>query len=188
MIDTLVRAYRLKDEPRRGWVLRGVAAPESVADHSWGTALLCLLFADEAGVDGGEAARIAVLHDLAEALTGDVAHRLDPADREMSLEEKARREVAAMDVLLPEGVPASAAAREAWEAYEERRGPEAVFARDMNLIDMCLQALIYEADGRHAYPEGLGEFFASADARLETQVGRRLFGEIEARYRRAAEG
>ncbi|HUZ18272.1 MAG TPA: HD domain-containing protein, partial [Spirochaetia bacterium] len=49
-IDALLRIYGLKDEPRAGWVLRGIRDPESVADHSWGSALLCHLYAAEAGV------------------------------------------------------------------------------------------------------------------------------------------
>ena len=63
----LLRAYRLKEQVRTGWTLRGVTPAESVADHAWGTALLCLLFADEAGVDRAEATEIALVHDLAEA-------------------------------------------------------------------------------------------------------------------------
>ena len=69
-------ALPLKDQPRTGWVQHGVGGAESVAAHSWGTAYLCLLFAEVAGVDRAKAVEIAVLHDLAEARTGDVAARL----------------------------------------------------------------------------------------------------------------
>ena len=56
-LDTLRTLYRLKDEPRTGWKIRGVVEPESVADHSWATAPLCLLYADEADVDRDHAVR-----------------------------------------------------------------------------------------------------------------------------------
>lgn len=61
----------------------------------------------------------------------------------------------------------------------------------MDLIDMCLQALVYEAEGRYdpdhefesAYDD-LDEFFATAEPRLTTDVGRDLFERIHARYER----
>src|SRR5690606_39493298 len=81
-LDLAYRALALKDEARVGWVQHGVREPESVAGHAWGTAYLCLLFADAAGVDRDHAVAIAVVHDLAEALTGDFAARLDPTDRQ----------------------------------------------------------------------------------------------------------
>jgi putative hydrolase of HD superfamily len=178
----LLRAYRLKDRPRTGWGLRGVADAESVADHSWGTALLCLLFADEAGVDVGEALAIAVVHDVAEAETGDVATR-EGAD----VTGKAAREAQAMAALaeLWPG-PASERVRRRWQAYEGRRGPAARFVRDMNLLDMCLQALIYAREGRahgDAGPAALDEFVASAEARAATDVGRARMAEVAAAYR-----
>jgi len=51
MIGLALEAYRLKDTVRAGWVLRGIRDPESVADHSWGTALLCMIYGPSAGID-----------------------------------------------------------------------------------------------------------------------------------------
>ena len=222
-------AYRLKDEPRVGWVMHGVAGPESVAAHSWGTAYLCLLFAADAGVDLGRALAIAlvhdlaeattgdfaaraaatdrpvseaekarlerdaiaVLHDVAEAETGDIAARADAADRDLDEAEKARRERAAIARLLPDEV---ADLRALWLAYEERADAEAVFVRDMNLIDMCLQALLYEREARYdadvqVPSEGghrhLDEFFLSAEWRLEGEVAKRLFDSVRLEYEKA---
>ena len=149
-LDYLLHAYRLKDEPRAGWLLRGVAHPESVADHTWGTALLCLLFADDAGVDVRHALEIALLHDLAEAEIGDVPSLADESARPMRQAEKARAEAAAMarlEATWPGGIAARVGDR--WHAYEDRADDAAVFVRDMNLIDMCLQALVYEREGRY---------------------------------------
>lgn len=166
--------------------MRSVRSPESVADHSWGTALLCMLFSADAGVDEHEALRIAIVHDLAEAEIGDIAARERPEDRDVSIAEKARLELAAMDALLDgehEGI------RDAWQRYEDRASDAAIFVRDMNLIDMCLQALFYEREERYrpsARDEGiLDEFFRSAEARLSTEVGRRLFAGVEKAYRDA---
>ena len=42
MRDTLMAYLGLKDVLRQGWVNAGVEAPESVAAHSWGMAVLAL--------------------------------------------------------------------------------------------------------------------------------------------------
>src|SRR5690606_8635035 len=167
-------AFRLKDEPRGGWVLRGVRDPESVADHSWGTALLCALYAEEAGVDTGGAVKMALVHDLAEAETGDIVAQADPADRSVGEERKAALEAAAVHTLLRDDFTEL---RAAWQAYEDRASAIALFVRDMNLIDMCMQAVIYHEEHRYdravAIPSRggfthLDEFFASAAPRLST--------------------
>ena len=197
MLDSFLRALRLKEEVRSGWVLRGVHSPESVADHSWATACLCMLYAQEAEVDRARAAQMAVVHDLAEAITGDVATRVAAMDDRSIIVDKRRREVAAMDELFgnggaaPKGASPASDLRELWDEYEESKTPVARFVRDMNLIDMCAQALVYEGAGRYDpavenanFPnfDGMDEFFATTRLRLSTSVGRRLFDELSARY------
>ncbi|AUV80952.1 phosphohydrolase [Salinigranum rubrum] len=182
-MDALEAGFALKDERRTGWQLRGVDDPESVAAHTWGVSLLCLAFADEAGVDPDRALRLAVVHDLAEARTGDVPTRVDPSKQPLSAEEKERRERAAMAELARPFPPIE----EAWEAYERRDTHVARFVKDMDLVDMCLQALAYERGERYAGEfdsefAALDEFFATAEPRLSTDVGRRLFEETRARY------
>jgi 5'-deoxynucleotidase YfbR-like HD superfamily hydrolase len=76
-IDTLLRLDPLADLPRTGWVLRGVADPESIADHSFGVAVVAMMLTDALRaqgetVDGERVLRMALLHDSPEAATGDV--------------------------------------------------------------------------------------------------------------------
>jgi 5'-deoxynucleotidase YfbR-like HD superfamily hydrolase len=192
MLDSFIQALKLKEETRSGWTLRGVTAPESVADHSWGTAYLCLLYAAEAQVDRARAVEMAVVHDLAEAITGDVATRVVAMSDADVIQAKQQRENAAMDELLGMEPAATASElRRLWQEYEARATPVAQFVRDMNMIDMCAQALVYEDGGRydpelenHNFPDfnGLDEFFATTRPRLATPVGRRLFDELSSRY------
>ncbi|MFP4375696.1 MAG: HD domain-containing protein [Spirochaetales bacterium] len=194
MLAILLRLFALKDQFRTGWTLRAVTDPESVADHSWGTALLCMSYATTAGVDSQAALEIALVHDAAEAITGDVPTRVATMNDPVRHREKLRLEREAMDELL-EGAPDTFREQieRRWSEYEERVTPEAVFVRDMNLIDMCMQALLYERDGRVKAPAGIGEetpyrgleeFFATTRPRLSTQIGRDLFAEISAEYAR----
>src|SRR5690606_258047 len=190
-LDLAYRALALKDEARVGWVQHGVREPESVAGHAWGTAYLCLLFADAAGVDRDHAVAIAVVHDLAEARTGDCAARLDPTDRQVSEAEKAARERQAIEELLPD---AATGLRRLWEAYEARSSPEALFVRDMNILDMCLQGVRYERERRYdptvlvpsrGGHRHLDEFFGGAGGRLSGELAKRLFAIVRGWYSEA---
>ncbi len=63
----------LKETPRTGWLDRGIPAEdtESVADHSFGVALLAWLLAPEE-LDRAGVVELAMVHDLAEAAGGDI--------------------------------------------------------------------------------------------------------------------
>ena len=63
---------KLKELERTGWAMRGVKRPESVADHSFGTAILSMILAKDEGLDVGKAAMMALVHDLPEAVVGDI--------------------------------------------------------------------------------------------------------------------
>lgn len=188
-ISFFLRALDLKDVPRTGWLLREVTEPESVADHSWGTALLCLVYGREAGVAVDHAVRIAIVHDLAESITGDIARRVNPDAQTTNDADKARLERAAMDELV-NGWEGQEIYR-LWQEYEDRASAEARFVRDMNLVDMCLQALKYEQESRYDgsvhhpnFPDfpRLSEFFATSAPRLSTSTGKQLFDRIKRRY------
>ena len=188
--------YRLKDEVRTGWLIRGVEQPESVAAHSWGSALLCLLYAEEAGVESARAVAMALAHDLPEVLTGDTAVRSHTLGQRGALEAKQRREAEAMRELAALAEADNAASQhgkvaELWSEYEAGESQTACFVRDMNLIDMCLQALFYLRDGRHnpdvfdesaAEFPGLGEFLETTRRRITTSVAHRLFALISAEH------
>ena len=71
LLDVLRAAERLKDTVRSGYTSGG--RQESVADHTWRLCLMALLVHDRVpGVDVGRLVQICVVHDLGEALSGDV--------------------------------------------------------------------------------------------------------------------
>jgi len=187
MIDTLLGIYDLKDEKRTGWELRNIENPESVAAHSWGVAFLALKYMPDY-LDSEKVLKLALIHDVAEAEVGDIAKRAVDAESKVSEQEKERLErVTTQDYSRQLGGFIS----ENWGEYQERSTDEAKFVKDMDLIDLCIQALKYEEQGRYdpgeendnfQRYENMDEFFATTKPRLNTERGENLFGEIRDRY------
>ena len=83
LIDFLRVMERLKDAPRHCWTSGG--RRESVAEHSWRVSLMAMLMKDEfPGVDIDRVVRMCLVHDMGEAITGDIpTFRKTDADREV---------------------------------------------------------------------------------------------------------
>ncbi|MFT4892711.1 MAG: putative hydrolase of HD superfamily [Candidatus Nanohaloarchaea archaeon] len=190
-LSALMKVLNLKDEKRTGWELRNIQDPESVADHSWSTAFLTLIYAEKEEVDRDKALRIALIHDLGEAEIGDIAHRAVDAEQEMEASEKSRLERETVEEISSN---TDEDIIDLWKEYEERKTREAIFVKDMDMIDMCLQALKYESQERYDPEEDnenfqeyddLDEFFATTEPRLKTDTGKQLFKQIREKYRKA---
>ena len=161
LVRTLKLSGRLKKEHRRGWVIKvGIPDPESVADHSFRTALIAMLLGDSRGLDTGKMMRMALIHDLGEAIIGD----LTPLDT-AKLETKKHDETEAIEEIfstLPKQL------REKylhlWRELRDGSSEEAKLVSDADKLEMALQASEYEKEG---YPkEMLSEFKASAIKRI----------------------
>ena len=79
-LDFVSSLSRVKMIPRSGWISHGVSIQEveSVADHSFSTTVLAMLLADLEVANGRRinierVLRLALLHDLPEALTFDIS-------------------------------------------------------------------------------------------------------------------
>ncbi|AAC82899.1 HD domain-containing protein (plasmid) [Haloarcula sp. NS06] len=188
-LGSLLEWFDLKDELRTGWELRNVDSPESVAAHTWGTAALCLLYADQEDVDRQKAVTMALIHDLGEARTGDIATRAEDGRQTIPTSEKETAERSAVTDLV--GPFNDSELLSLWEEYEARDTPTAQFVKDMDLVDNCLQALKYERQNRYDEAEttdhftefeNLDEFFATAAPRFQTEFGQDLFKQIKSEY------
>src|ERR671929_2433922 len=81
----------LKFVPRTGWLMRGINDCEDVAAHSFGVVATTMLLADlvDSPIDREKALKMAILHDLAEAVVTDLpwsASRLLPPGAKMMME------------------------------------------------------------------------------------------------------
>ncbi|KAI5454451.1 hypothetical protein NCC49_004503 [Naganishia albida] len=139
---------QLKVQKRSGWIREGVQEPESIADHMYRMAMLCMLIplsTTERPLDIGRCVQMALVHDLAEAHVGDIT----PVEG-VSPEMKHKLEQEAMHAFLNEmlGGEGCRDARERisslWEEYEARETPEAKLVKDLDRIELVLQAVEYE--------------------------------------------
>jgi putative hydrolase of HD superfamily len=172
VLRILSQAGRLKELARAGWVREGVPRPESVAGHSFRTALLALALGPELEADTGKLVRMLLVHDLAESdpAVGDIT----PRDG-VPPEEKHRRERAAMERLCAP-LPNGAEMLGLWQEYEEGRSPEARLAKQLDVLEMALQAAEYERE----HGLDLALFRDHARARLTHPLLVRLLELLEA--------
>ncbi len=177
LLDLLLEAQMLDRIPRSGYVLRGVANPESVTEHSWHVLFLVWTLGPRApGVDVGRAVEIALVHDLAELRIGDLPRT---AGRYFPAGAKKEAEAAAMaDVLSP--LPARA--RELYAEYQEGASLEARLVKACDKLQLMLKVTVYERWGTGA----LAEFWENPDnfPDLGIEAVAELFAEL--RHRRAA--
>jgi len=142
---------KLKDIKRSGWIERGVKGPESVSDHSFMVAILCLIIPKD-GVDKNKAIKMALVHDLAESETGDIMERAHFKDElptgwkkhiitKAEKDERERKEMKKIVSSLPENI--SKEIFDLWEEYEERKTKEALFVKDIDVLERVFQALDY---------------------------------------------
>lgn len=163
------RVGRLKRVPRTGWLDRDVPAveAESVADHSFRTALLAWLAALQAGspLDAERVLKLALIHDLAEAVIGDdppyaadaVPGRDDAGARRAFLErqhvrddgrtaaKRAAEDAAIAELVADLHLSLASELRDLWAEYQAQASPEARFVKQADRLETFLQSREYQA-------------------------------------------
>jgi putative hydrolase of HD superfamily len=163
-------AGKLKRTKRTGWVRAGIPDPESVADHSYRVAILTMIAAADSPVDQLKAIKMALVHDLVEAETGDIV-ALPHGGAVLSADEKHRLEMAAAARIFPDDDDAEYAAL--YREYAAGITPEAILVKELDRLEMAYQAAEYE--DRHGID--LTEFIDSADAFIRSD---RLKNDVNA--------
>ncbi|XP_021910541.1 HD domain-containing protein C4G3.17 isoform X1 [Carica papaya] len=174
VIDFLTLCHRLKTTKRKGWLNHGIKGPESIADHMYRMALMGLIAGDLPGVNRERCIKIAIVHDIAEAIVGDIT----PSDG-VPKEEKSRREQAALNEMCAVlgGGRRAEEIKELWAEYENNASIEANLVKDFDKIEMILQALEYEME----HGKVLDEFFLSTAGKFQTDIGKSWADEINSR-------
>ncbi len=160
----------LKTIKRSGWVRCKISEPESVADHSFRCAFMAMVLGDILDVDTERLIKMALLHDIAEMVLGDIT----PHDG-LSMEEKSQREEEGLLFLL-EDIPNKEKYVALWREYEEGRSMESKLARNIDKLEMALQAREY---GRVHPEKNLDEFIDEAERHVDLSEIKTLLQEVK---------
>lgn len=140
ILDFLRAAERLKSTTRTGYTSTG--QQESVAEHTWRLCLMAMVLRPSfPDVDFAKLVKICIIHDLGEAIHGDV-----------SAPEQARRAAEGLSLgkatderrdLLELLAPLPAALRDEiaglWDEYEAAESPEAKLAKGLDKLETIMQ-------------------------------------------------
>jgi putative hydrolase of HD superfamily len=146
--------HHLDRVPRAGYVVRGVAHPESVAAHSHFVSLLVLMFVEEypGRFDREKALTMALIHDLSEAKLMDIP--MPYADAYLK-KAKDRAEQEIFEDMFAGFASKFAAAH---QEFLDAKTPEARLVRGLDKAQMMIKVLFYERE-RSGYLE---EFWTGA--------------------------
>lgn len=130
----LQEAEQLKTVLRSGFTSSGRG--ESTAEHSWRLCLMAMIFADEfADMDMLKIIKMCIIHDLGEAIHGDVPaivkhHHPDKSEQE-------RNDLHALTQVLDEATRADIL--DLWQEYEDAATPEAKTVKALDKLETILQ-------------------------------------------------
>ncbi|KAM3728858.1 5'-deoxynucleotidase HDDC2 [Dirofilaria immitis] len=141
----------LKHLKRTGWIKFNIPEPETVACHMYRMAVLAMLLDDSC--DRAKCIRMTLIHDLGEAIIGDITPYCG-----ISATEKYRLENEAMKKIT-EMVPLTTGEDwySLWQEYEGNETREAKIVKHLDKFDMIVQAFHYE----QKYGVDLEEFFTT---------------------------
>ena len=158
---------------RQGWLRKDIPKSmcESVADHILGVAVLAWLICDEylPQLNPSKVMRMALIHDLPEALIGDIT----PHDG-ISAKEKEDMEIKALDRLFLRFSKKNEY-MSIFREYSKGATEEARFVRELDKLEMALQAFVYEKGGG----SDLEEFFMHTKEILKNHHLIKIFNQMD---------
>ena len=166
-------AAALKRESRKGWRKRVDERVESVADHSFGVALLALYEGERRGLDLEKILKLALIHDLEEAIIGDLTPRDKARRGESKVQEDKERAIRGLLSKLP--AKSRPAYLRLWTDLRERRSKEARLVHELDKVEMAFQAKEY---GKRTGQRKMLDFYKSASEEISDPLLKRAFESI----------
>ena len=166
------KVLELKNIPRQGWKEKlEIDNPESVADHSYSTTVLSMILSDMKGLDSEKIIRMALLHDLAESIIGDITPDHITKNEKITKENHAIKQILKN---LPDGITESYL--EIWNDYQNKLSKEAILLHDIDKLEMAFQAKFYQKNG--ISKEKLKTFFDTAKIEIKDKNLRDILSSI----------
>jgi putative hydrolase of HD superfamily len=134
VLEFLRAAEQLKNTTRTSWTSSG--SRETVAAHTWRLCLMSVLFAREfPDVDIAKLLKICLIHDLGEAVSGDISAKLQEGMPPKAEQERADL----LQLLTPLSVPMRDEIMGLWDEYEAAASPEAKLAKALDKLETIMQ-------------------------------------------------
>lgn len=156
------------------YLARRKVVRETTADHTWQVAMMVFVLADELDlkINKEKAFKLALIHDLAEALTGDIDYRyilngkVKEKDKK-SGEDKAMKKFSKM---LPEKTGKEL--KDLWAEFELQKSPEARFVNALDKLEAISHLLKIGCKGfKGDQPEIIPNYADKAVSRFPELAG-----------------
>jgi putative hydrolase of HD superfamily len=173
IIKFYFRLNHLKHIYRKGWLLRGVPKElcESVAEHSYGVAILAMIIGskDYDDLNFKKLIEMALIHDIGEIYTGDVTpdDGIDPIKKLKNEKDAIKKTFSKLDF--------GKEFIEILEEYQRNITIEAKLIHQIDKLEMVLQASVYQRMGY----SNLEEFFSSVENLLTDPEIKEIFLELK---------
>lgn len=157
VIKFLHTVGQLKNTPRQGWVDNAVFNPESVSDHMYRMSLMCMMCPDKS-LNRNKIIRMALCHDTGESIIGDISPAMNvPKEVKKQQEKQAVQKLCSL-VSSSLDDTFGKELSELFDEYEAQETMESRFVKDMDLLEMIVQAHWYEKTNPG---KDLSSFFSS---------------------------
>lgn len=163
---------KLKKLKRAGWVIRGIKNAESVAEHSYRTAILGMVFAEKLKLTKKQKFRLiemALIHDLGEAYVGDIVPEQNiPKKKKYLLEKKAQQKIFA-------NLQNGKYYYQLWLEYEENKTKVSNILHQLDKLEMVIQALEYQNEHKQ---KKFDDFIQSAREKIYSKGIKKLLEKL----------
>jgi len=166
------KVLELKDIQRQGWKDKlDMNNVESVADHSYSTAVMSMVLSDLEGFDTEKIIKMALLHDLAESIIGDITPDRINDKRKINIENKAMTQIL-------ENLPNNLSQQYIilWDDFQKKSSKEANFLHEIDKLEMAFQAKFYLDKG--ISKEKLRSFFKTSNNEIKNKQLRNILSRI----------
>lgn len=164
LVNFLISIGNLKDKKRKGWVLRNVKNPETIAAHTFRMAIMAWIIGKKKKMNIDKVLKMSLIHDICEVYTGDITpyDKILPKDKkkqkkvlekwprfskkakQINFREKYKKEKKALKKIISKLSPnLKKEIKNLWEDYEKGETREGRFVKQLDRLENLLQALEY---------------------------------------------
>ncbi|CAH1164220.1 unnamed protein product [Phaedon cochleariae] len=163
----------LKHLSRRGWDLCEVKDHEQIAGHMYAMGMMTFLLGNQSQLDRFKCLQLALVHDLAESIVGDIIPADNiPEDKKHQMEDEAMKELTSYL-----GSEVGSLIYNLYKEYEAKETAEAKFIKDLDRFDLVFTAAQYEKRDKVK----LQVFFDNTRGQFKNPFIQRLVSRIEQR-------